>query len=96
MIESIRFNNLVACLSAWLLFASVGCGPSTRMPNLFDPGNAASQQYDAIYHDPYPLDDIGPAIEGGRPRAYSTSVPQVVRDRLKVNAPVSRVAPPGS
>ena len=89
--------NLVAAVGVGLLLvASIGCGPSTRMPNLFDPGNAASQQYDAIYHDPYPLDDIGTPVEGGRPRAYSTSVPQVVRDRLNVNAPISRVAPPGS
>ncbi|TWT76086.1 hypothetical protein Pla123a_28730 [Posidoniimonas polymericola] len=59
-----------------------GCGAGTRMPSLFHPGTAGQQQYDAIYHDPYPLNDVAPEIVGGRPREYQREVPQVTRGRL--------------
>lgn len=63
-----------------------------RMPNLFDPGNAATQQYGAIMHDPYPVNDAGPEIVGGRPREYAQPVPEVVRGRLIQQQPT--IAPP--
>ncbi|QDV74933.1 hypothetical protein [Botrimarina mediterranea] len=76
---------------AWFtLLAAVGCGPSTRMPNLFDPGNAATQQYNAIRHDPYPMNDVGPEIVGGRPREYAQPVPEARRGWYKQQT----VAPP--
>lgn len=80
-----RFALLVAAA------AMVGCGPNVRKPNLFDPGNAASQRYDAIFHDPYPLPDVGPEIVGGRPRGYQAPVPPVARARLL--QPQATVAP---
>lgn len=58
-----------------------GCG-GARMPSLFHPGTAGQQQYEAIYHDPYPLNDVAPEIVGGRPREYQREVPQVTRGRL--------------
>ncbi len=59
----------------------VGCGPNVRKPKLFDPGNAATQRYDAIFHDPYPMPDVAPEIVGGRPRGYQAPVPEVARGR---------------
>ena len=77
------------------LFLAVGCGPNIRTPRLFSPGNAAQQRYDAIYTDPYPLDDAGPEIVGGRPRGYQRPVPEVVRGRL-YNPKQSLVPPPAT
>lgn len=74
------------------LLATVGCGPSLRTPRWFDPGNTATQRYDAIYVDPYPLPDLGPEMVGARPREYQAPVPPVVRGRL-LNPPPS-VTPP--
>lgn len=68
--------------AALAVAASVGCGPNFRMPNLFHPGPAGPQRFDAVYHDPYPLDDAGPAVVGGRPREYQKPVPEVTRGRL--------------
>lgn len=91
------FQRLLTILSiAFLLEATIGCGPSVRMPNLWDPGNAASQQYGAIYHDPYPIDDLGQPIEGGRPLEYQVAVPPVVRAQLSAPPRSVVVAPPGS
>lgn len=88
-----RVIRLTLLLLASLLVPfTVGCGPNVRKPNLFHPGNLARQQYDAIYFDPYPMDDAGPEIVGGRPREYQRPVPEVVRGRL-FNPP-SQLAPP--
>ncbi len=72
---------------------AIGCGPNVRKPNLFDPGNAASQQYGAIFHDPYPLPDVAPEIVGGRPRGYQAPVPEITRARGLQPAKTT-VAPP--
>lgn len=82
-------SQLIFCLT---LLAAVGCGPSVRMPNLFDPGNAATQQYNAILHDPYPMTEVAPEIVGGRPLSYARQVPEVERGRI--NNPQQTVAPP--
>lgn len=66
-----------------LLLGGLGCNCSTwRMPNLFHPGSTGPQRYDAVFHDPYPLDDVGPEVVGGRPREYQRPVPEVTRGRL--------------
>lgn len=70
-----------ASLALAAAFMAVGCGPQVRKPNLFDPGNAATQQYNAIFHDPYPLPDVAPEIVGGRPQGYQQPVPEVARAR---------------
>jgi hypothetical protein len=79
----------IACLA---LLAAVGCGPHVRKPNLFDPGNAATQQYNAILHDPFPATEVAPEIVGGRPREYARPVPEVVRGQAF--RPQPTVAPP--
>jgi hypothetical protein len=69
-----------------------GCSPQAhryiRFPNLANPGPAAAQRAEAIYHDPYPLNDIGPEVIGGRPPGFQQPLVQVERDRLVPVQPV--------
>ncbi len=76
-------------LLAIAIFAStIGCSPyHLRTPNFLHPGPVGPQRTAAIYHDPYPLDDIGPPVVGGRPNEYQRPVPEVVRGRLMGTAP---------
>lgn len=79
----------ITCLA---LLVAVGCGPHVRKPNLFDPGNAATQQYNAILHDPFPATEVAPEIVGGRPREYAQPMPEVKRGQAFSQRPT--VAPP--
>ena len=76
------------------LFAfAAGCSSEihryVRFPNLFHPGTAAQQRAEALEHDPFPQNDIGPPVVGGRPLGYQAGVEEV--DRMTMNA----VPPPG-
>lgn len=75
-----------------IVVAGAGCGPHMRMPRWFDPGNTATQRYEAIYHDPYLLPDVGPEVVGARPRAYQAPVPPVLRAQAGKRRPT--VTPP--
>ena len=86
-------RSLVCCCSVALLLVAAGCGQAVRSPRWNDPGNAASQRYDAIVHDPYPSEDVGPEVVGGRPRGFQAPVPQVRDGRLFTPEPTV-VAPP--
>jgi hypothetical protein len=69
-----------------------GCSPEAhryiRFPNLANPGPAAVQRAEAIYHDPYPLNDIGPEVVGGRPPGFQQPLVEVERERLVPVQPV--------
>jgi hypothetical protein len=83
----------------WLLVVgivaanSAGCTPEAnryiRFPNLLHPGWAGQQRAEAIEHDPYPLDDVGPEVVGGRPREYQRPLNEVERARLKAPPPIA-------
>ena len=64
-----------------LLLVLAGCSPTIRMPRLLHPGPAGYQQFHATQFDPYPQNDVGPEILGGRPRTYMMPPPEVVRAR---------------
>jgi hypothetical protein len=74
----------------WLLFVSgtmavtlfAGCSPTIRMPRLESPGTAGFQRHNAEQFDPYPQNDMGPEIVGGRPPDYAVPVPEVQRARM--------------
>jgi hypothetical protein len=74
-------RHLWAFATVVVLLAAIGCSPAVRMPNLLHPGTAQQQRAEALIHDPYPLDDVAPAIVGGRPLAYQRPVPEVERAR---------------
>jgi hypothetical protein len=77
-----------------ILFAAAiaGCTAEAqqyiRFPRLFSPGSAGHQRAEAIRHDPYPLPDVGPEVEGGRPREYQQPVPEPRRALLSSPRPV--------
>jgi len=83
----------------WLLLAasaaaiSPGCTPEVhrykRFPDFFHPGWVQQQRNDAVAHDPYPLDDVGPEIVGGRPREYQRPLNEVQRARMKAPPPIA-------
>ncbi|MCC7475205.1 MAG: hypothetical protein IT425_07405 [Pirellulales bacterium] len=63
-----------------------------KFPDLAHPGPAAVQRADAIRHDPYPLNDVGPEVVGGRPLAYQQPVNEV--DRSRMPPPIAGVVQP--
>lgn len=65
-----------------VVVASAG-GCRSGHPWPFAPqGTIAHQQSDAIVHDPYPLNDIGPEDPGARPRDFQNPLPEPVRNRI--------------
>ncbi len=51
------------------------------MPRLLHPGTAAHQRYEAEQFDPFPQNDMGPAIDGGRPIDYQIPISPIRRAR---------------
>jgi hypothetical protein len=83
----------LALVTAGLLATAVGCTPEAhryiRFPNFVQPGWAHQQRQEAIEHDPYPLDDVGPEVVGGRPREYARPLNEVERARRNTLPPVA-------
>jgi hypothetical protein len=50
-------------------------------PNFRHPGNTPYQSHQATLHDPYPDDDLGPEVVGGRPREFQKPLAEPVRNR---------------
>ncbi len=70
----------VQLLSAVLLLtAVVGCG--LARPRVLNPGTQQHQQYKATLHDPYPDNDAGPTVDGGRPMEFQKPLAEPVRSR---------------
>src|SRR4051812_49780210 len=78
-----------AAFTSAVAVAASGCGPEVARlrQSIAHPGPAAYQRSQAIQHDPYPLDDVGPEVVGARPREYQRPLNEVERARLA--APVS-------
>ena len=55
----------------------------------FGQGSIDRQKSRAVTFDPYPLNDIGPPIVGGRPREYANPLPEAARNELTARPPVS-------
>lgn len=67
---------------ALLVSITAGCNPSVGLPTLFNPGPAGYQRQQAVQFDPFPDQDAGPKIEGGRPLDYNRQIPEVERSRF--------------
>jgi len=80
--------SLIVMLSVSSL---TGCAnrPGWGIPG-FGQGSVDRQSARAVYHDPYPLNNIGPEVVGGRPREYQQPLPEATRNQL-----FSGSAPPG-
>jgi hypothetical protein len=75
----VRYIAVMMVLVGASLVSVTGCG--TRRPNLRHPGPTLYQRYNATLHDPYPDNDAGPAVEGGRPMAFEKPLAEPVRSR---------------
>ena len=60
------------------------CSPTIHKPRLLSPGPAWYQRGNAEQYDPYPLNDLGPPIVGGRPREFQKPYDQVRRARQQL------------
>jgi len=63
-------------LTAGLMTIGAGC---VAPPRVFHPGSVQQQQARAQRFDPFPENDLGPAVVGARPREYSNPEPEVLR-----------------
>ena len=74
-----RIVVVIGILLGALWVGVTGC--ATRRPNLVHPGPSLYQRYNATLHDPYPDNDAGPKVEGGRPMAFDKPLAEPVRNR---------------
>jgi len=70
-----------ALLFLALISTLLGCSATVRKPQLAHPGPAGYQQNNAVQFDPYPQNDLGPEIVGGRPPGYMKPPSVVERAR---------------
>ena len=80
----------VMLLMCTVAMAVGGCA-GLKGPNWFHPGPAPYQQKQAERFDPYPDNQIAPAVVGGRPREFLNPVAEPERARW----PVPGVRPAG-
>jgi len=62
-----------------VLVALPMCGGCLAPPNILHPGTEANQQARAQMFEPYPDNEIGPPVVGGRPREYQEPRAEVTR-----------------
>lgn len=99
LLRSARFLTVGAALAS-----IAACSPTIRKPRLLHPGTASFQRYNAGQFDPYPPDDLAPAISGGRPIDMQMPRNEVTRARqqlagerpLAAPGPVRILAPLGA
>ena len=77
--------RLPMCFAALLLTLQVGC-VADRPFRLFTPGSTEQKRQRATVHDPYPDQNLGPEVVGGRPRDYQEPLPEAVKNRLDVDS----------
>ncbi len=65
-----KFDRWCLILVGMCVFSCVGCGRILQ-GSLQPPGTVFQQRNRAVLFDPYPSDDFGPPIVGGRPREFS-------------------------
>jgi hypothetical protein len=78
--------SIAIAMSAACLLAG-GC--AGQHPNFWHPGTVQQQRLRATVHDPFPDPDMGPKIDGGRPREFQDPLPEPVRNRIYADNPWS-------
>lgn len=79
--------------TVFLLGSQGGCSPTIRMPQLLHPGPAGYQLQNAEKFDPYPIVDMGPEIEGGRPIDFVQPRSEVEQARTQLPVGPWRMGP---
>jgi hypothetical protein len=74
-------------VSLLLLVPFVGCigspvGAQRWSGGQFGQGSVERQKGRSVYFDPYPLNDLGPEVVGGRPRGFTDPLPEAKRNEL--------------
>ena len=64
-----------------LLVPLTACSSAVKKPSFLHPGPASFQRNNAEQFDPFPLNDLGPEIVGGRPREFQKPIDEVRRAR---------------
>ncbi|TWT56366.1 membrane or secreted protein [Allorhodopirellula solitaria] len=72
---------IASCLG--LAIIVTGCRSGSCLPPA---GTLNQQKSNAIIHDPFPLDDIGPDDHSTRPPNYQKPLPEPVRNRIGADA----------
>jgi hypothetical protein len=91
---------LATLLASAACLPLAACNMSVRKPQLLHPGHAKYQRDNAVEFDPYPQNDVGPEIVGGRPPDYAIPPNEVDRAfqqnpvRPQTTAPLPVVLPP--
>jgi len=84
---NLSFRSAMLLIFACLVVAgSSGC-TSLVGPDWFNPGSIREQRLRALVNDPYPDTHAGPEVVGGRPREFSESLPEPVKNRPNYYAP---------
>ena len=67
---------------AWsgLLICFAGCANRPGWGFSWGQGTTDRQKARAVVHDPYPINDIGPEVVGGRPREFYNPEPEAARN----------------
>ena len=71
---------LIACAAIAACFA--GCASRPGWGFSWGQGTIDRQKSRAAVHDPYPLNDIGPEVVGGRPREFFNPEPEPARNQV--------------
>lgn len=89
----VRIERNRLCRRALLLviafsFSFAGCqgsqlGSKRWSGGIYGQGTEERQKYRAAAFDPYPLNDIGPEVVGGRPRGFMNPLPEAKRNQIE-------------
>ncbi len=74
-----------------VVFFIAGCqgsqlGSKRWSGGIYGQGSENLQKYRAAAFDPYPLNDIGPEVVGGRPRGFMNPLPEANRNQIESKA----------
>lgn len=72
----------IAWLAPLVLGLAILGGCAANRQNFWHPGPIRLQQMRSSVHDPFPDPDLGPEIDGGRPRGFLQPLPEPVRNRF--------------
>jgi hypothetical protein len=78
----------MGCRKPVMLALALALGPAgccVSQPSLLHPGPEPVQQARAQRFDPYPSNELGPNVEGGRPRDYQNPPPEILHVQPRVN-----------
>lgn len=65
-----------------LIAVSSGCASRRGWGFPWGQGTVDRQESRAVVHDPYPLNDIGPEVDGGRPRGFTNPLSEHNRQQF--------------